>query len=111
MNWPWVSRFAYDQLAAELGRLREQNVQLVDAMTRISRHEAGMPEAPRKERPSVEAMPQRLRKYIAGFENSRIRDSMERGAWARHRKGEPWETIVATVMPKEDESGERPEAE
>lgn len=105
MRWPWVSRFAYDTLAAERDRLREDNAKLLDHVTRIDRREHGLPETVRPEREPMDAMPESLKLKIERFEDSRIQTTQTREAYRRRAKGVPWATIEADFDKEGEDNG------
>lgn len=110
MNWPWVSRRAYDVVIDERDRLREQNDALLDHIRRVDRIEHGVPELPRQPRPAFEPMPQELLHYINSYGDERFQKMQRDEAYKRHHKlGQPWSRIMAEVM-GEDEDGTKTES-
>lgn len=103
MRWPWTSTARLADAHAEIERLREQNGQLIDSLTRISRREAGLPETPREPRPRLEPMPIELKEYIEKFATPSIRKEMRTRYYRRHGAGEAWARIMDDVMLKEEE--------
>lgn len=96
--WPWTSVARLRDAQAEIGRLRGQNAELIDALTRMTRVQQGLSETPREPREPEERMPKRLLDYVAAFGSPDVRRSMRNEAYRRHRKGEPWIDIVNSVM-------------
>jgi hypothetical protein len=97
MRWPWVSRLAYDTVAAERDWLRTDVERLQDALTRISRREVGLPEAPREVRPQVEPMPAELAQYVLGFANPETRRMAQRGLYEQRLKTGSWQRVMENV--------------
>ena len=102
MNWPWVARMAYDAVASERDHLRVDNAKLTDALTRISRKEAGMSETPRELRAPMEPMPRELVEHIRGYAGSNIQKAMRDQAYRRYAAGAKWSDIMADVIAEEE---------
>jgi hypothetical protein len=92
---------AQEALEGELKRLAAQNAELVEHVTRMDRVEHGLGETARKPR-EMQPMPGPLLDYIRGFASRSTQKQMRDEAFRRHARGEPWEIIVADVIPKED---------
>ena len=103
MNWPLVSRRAYDLLAHQMQRLEAQNDKLIEDLTRQSRFEKGMAETPRPERKQLEPMPRDLHDWIRGWANPATQKMQRAQAYRRHGRGEDWATIMDEMM-QEDEA-------
>lgn len=103
MKWPWTSVARVEDAQREVAFLRAENVKLTDALLRVGRREAGLPEVPREPRPiaPVEEMPRPLREYILRFANTSVQRSLREQAIKRHNAGASWEEITKLVM-KED---------
>lgn len=117
MRWPWTSVARLDDLRAATGDrvraqqntidwLQDQNEKLADKIMRIERHQAGMYETPRPERPSIKPPPKELLEYIDGFDSGSLRKSMRDNVFRRHGRGESWDSIVEEIMsPSTEELG------
>jgi hypothetical protein len=106
VSWPWVARSTLDAVCAERDRLLADNQKLLEHVTRVQRHESGLPEVPRQPRERrASPMPTDLSGYIAGIQNPALRRTMRAEAWRRYKDGETWEAIQAEVMrpPEEEE--------
>ena len=106
IKWPWVSRLAYDTVAAERDRLRDQNDKLIDHITRIDRASQGLTETPRQPKPQQEPMPAELREYIMSFPNKGYQSMMWKAAWDRRLKHhESWDEITKDVLKEDADNG------
>lgn len=93
MAWPWISRAAYDSLGREIEHLRIQNAQIIDALVRINRAEAGLPEKPTEKKP-VEPMPDDIAEYVSQFGSGTVQQELENDAWAVYRRsGNDWDAV------------------
>lgn len=92
MRWPWVSRRAYELLAEMLERERLRVDQLTDALIRLERKAAGLPERvpPTRPKREPEPMPSPLYDQIQGFANPSIRDFLMDQAFKERGRGRPW---------------------
>lgn len=96
MNWPWVSRLAYENVRDERDRLREQNDTLVEHLTRVQRRESGMPEMPREKPKPVEPVPQSIRRLLDGF-SPQVKKQLELEARQEHTAGVDWSHIQRQI--------------
>ena len=102
MKWPWVSSARLADALEQVAHLRREVDRLTDALTRISRREAGMSEVPRDARPPMEPMPPELRHYIDGAATASSRREMMGTAYRQNAAGKPWAQIVAETMTEEE---------
>jgi hypothetical protein len=109
LRWPWVSRLAFDTLAEDRDRLREQNDHLIDKigeamehMKRMDRLEHGVMETPRAPRPDIGPMPPRLLEHCNSWASPAQKKIARDMAYKRRRNGESWEHIMETTI-QEDE--------
>ena len=98
LQWPWVSRRAYDVLLDERDRLRAVNDQLTEHLTRMHRVEHGVAETPRAPKAKVEEMPKSLDDYFNGLGNPSMAKQLRREATSLHRAGEPWTSIQGRIL-------------
>lgn len=79
MNWPWVSRLAYNVVREENDRLRTQNDGLIDHLTRMDRREHGLgetqPSAKPREPMSPEVLAEIKRWKRPGTRTMRLHDA------------------------------------
>lgn len=115
MSWPWVSRRAYDLLADERDRalqmcdaIRMSHERLTEHMKRIDRVEHGLSEQPRTPKAVPDPMPDELKKYIDGYDNSSVRAELRREATNRYRGGTPWDVIRREIMQSEQQDRTAP---
>lgn len=115
MRWPWVSRRAFDALVDQLDEQRQrsiglaaqvdlvvhQNAGLLDHIMRMQRREAGLPEAPRQQKPDIGPIPRPLLDHINSFAAKSVRKLQRDQAIQRRKNGEPWEVIMRDVMGEE----------
>ena len=94
MKWPWVSRVAFELVVDERDRLRKQNDEMLDSVTRVRRKEAGMPEDHARRRDLDEDLPPEVFRYIRGFENEIMQASVEEDVRRSRKAGTSWEEIV-----------------
>lgn len=92
-------------LKEEVRWLRERNEHLTDQIQRIQRFQSGMTETPREPRPQLEPMPLELERHIEQFDNSSLKRDMKQRCYRRHARGEPWSTIMKSMMTEEAEDG------
>jgi len=125
MNWPWVSRLAYElvlreceRLQVELGttvaklaydtalderdRLREKNDELTGHLTRMDRIDRGLGENPKPPRAPIEPMPKDLLEYCNSYASRSLAKNMRDVAYRRHARGESWQDIMLDVMREEE---------
>lgn len=98
MKWPWVSRLAYDTIAADRDRLREENARLLEHVTRMDRIEHGVGETPRQPRAPIEPIPKDLYEHIQKFSTASMRKFLEDTCQRRRRAGQPWDRIQRDIM-------------
>jgi len=109
MTWPWTSVRRLTDALEQVAWLRAENARLVEQLTRIGRHQAGLSELPRVPRPALEPMPRDLLKHFNSFDSASIRKAQRDVALRRHAAGEPWATIMADAMPPEEtDNGQSP---
>ena len=112
MQWPWVSRTAYDLLIDERDRLRENNDQFQDLFTRVARKQEGLPEVPRKPKVvDTEPMPVEVREYLEAFGSTEMRNNLEEDISASRSQGTPWSEIMRMILASEDKEDVQPEAD
>lgn len=111
-RWPWTSITRLDDAndrlrdaKEEIVHLRALNASLTEQLTRLSRHEAGLPEVPREPRPMQEPMPRDIRDYISGFQTDAIRRAATQTALRKHARGESWAKVKSDMIPKEQAHG------
>ena len=94
MNWPFVSRTAYD-IAMDWNReLREKNDRWEDHVRRITRKQEGMTEVPREPKKPVEPIPVELERVIMRFASEQTRTDIRNHARiAHHRDDKEWSEI------------------
>lgn len=103
MNWPWVSRLAYDAVCAERDRLLVQNAALMKHTVAMDRVEHHLPEKERPLREPLDPMPVKLRDYCNGFQTAALRKQQRDLAIKRRLAGEPWDAIERDVLRPEPE--------
>lgn len=123
LQWPLISRRAFDLVieerdqlqkqtvplqtfevvVAERDRIIKQNDELLEHLKRMDRVDHGVGEVPRKPRPELEPMPKELREYLDGFADPNLRREQKNTAYRQHARGTPWDDIIADVIPKEGE--------
>lgn len=101
MRWPWTSVARLDDAQAQVAYLKSEVAKLSEALTRISRREAGLPETPREAKPPMDPMPDELRHYIEGFAGMSVRKQMRDVAFRRRAQGTPWKVILSDTMTEE----------
>lgn len=110
MKWPWIARSAFDQLAetcrlviVDRDRLRDQNDQLVEHLTRMDRVEHGIGEAVRPPRQDIPPMPQEIRKYVNGFASPGIRRETTSAAYQLFKMQGDWIGVLSKLQASEAE--------
>lgn len=93
MNWPWVSRLAYDEACNARDRALAQVDDLLKHVTRMDRLEHGVSELAPGDLPKPDPMPDDLTAYILAWETPDTRASLEEAAWRLHRKGYTWDQV------------------
>ena len=96
MNWPLVSRRAFDMILDERDRLRAQNDELVDSLQRVTRFRTGMPELPRTPRPEAQrpvTIPPDIMAIIDGFGSEANKRNLEIQVRGMHSDGTPFAEI------------------
>lgn len=97
MNWPWVSRLAYELVVEERDRLRGQVDELLDHSARLSRRSLDMPEQPRGPNKRAErvVIPEEIEEIIAGFDSEAVRVGIREQIRVRRvaDPDEPWHSI------------------
>jgi len=104
MKLPWVARSAFDLLLDERNRLRGQNDELLDSVTRVRRKEAGMPESSVRQRDVVEDLPPEVVRYIMGFESEIMQHGVEEDVRRARKNGTPWSEIIEILKSDMDET-------
>ena len=105
MNWPWVSRRAFDMVCDERDRLREQNDGLIATYKQMQRIRAGLPAVERQvQKPAApEAIPGNIRDLIAGFGSKAVRDQLSQQVREMRRAGTPFKEIHRILQENLDE--------
>ena len=107
LNWPWVSRRAYDAVLDERDRLRIKVDGLTDDLVRLARVEHGLPEkkpAPRQSR-SLPPLPENLRNLLSGFSNPIIAQQYEHEIRVQLRNGVNPDVLDNELRPARRTSG------
>lgn len=92
MNWPWVSRRAYDEVLRQRDRLEAREDQLLDQIVRMSRVDRGMAEvAPVRKEP--DPFPEGVIDIINGFESPATRATLVAQCRQQRAQGVKWEEI------------------
>ena len=101
----WVSRAAFDLVVSERDRLRKQNDELLDSVTRIRRKESGMPENHVRKRDLDEDLPPEVFRYIRGFDSEIMQANVEEDVRRARRTGTSWAEIVDILKHDMEEDG------
>ena len=101
----WVSRTAFKLVMDERDRLREQNDELMDSLTRIRRKESGMPETHVRQRALDEDLPPEVLQYIRGFDSEIMQANVEEDVRRARRTGTGWAEIIEILKHDMEEDG------
>jgi len=104
MRLPWVGRTAFNLLIDERDRLREQNDQLLDSVTRVKRKEAGMPESHVRKRDLDEDLPPEVFRFIRGCESEVMQAAVEEDVRRARKSGTSWAEIVEILKDDVDDT-------
>lgn len=94
--WPWVSRRAFRLLLDERDRLRSQNDELVEQLTRLARVTNGLTELPARAH-EPDPMPEEVRRIANRFQNPMIRQRVLALARELRRDGLEWDEVPSVI--------------